>query len=220
MGTTGTLTRAALAAAAVALAAAGCGADASTSTAAGTTSEAGSSSFRGVTRPDPFQVGDVTLPDVTPGQEGTFAFKAPEGELLFVFFGYTNCPDVCPTTMSYYKAALNELGPEAADKLQAAMVAIDPERDTPEVMERFLSFYADNRHALRTTDPAELDAAEEAFGTTSSVTTNADGKVEVVHSGTAYLVDDQGTVLVELPFGVSVDDLVHDISVALEQIDG
>ena len=124
MGTTGTLTRAALAAAAVAVAAAGCGADASTSTTAGTTSEAAASSYRGVTRPDPFQVGDVTLPDVTPGQEGTFAFKAPEGALLFVFFGYTNCPDVCPTTMSYYKAALNELGRLVARRYEARFTAL------------------------------------------------------------------------------------------------
>jgi len=211
-----TWTRVVVTAALLVGATAACGSDASTPSAAGTTAPA----FRGITRPEPFRVGEATLPEVTPGREGTFTFRAPPGELLFVFFGYTNCPDVCPTTMSYYKAALAQLGEADADKVQVAMVAIDPERDTPEVLERFLSFYDDDHHALRTLDAAELDAAEQAFGTTSSVTTRDDGTVEVTHSGTAYLVDDQGTVVVELPFGVSAADLAHDLDLAIGALDG
>ena len=204
--------------AALAALGAACGSDAST-TAAGTGTDVATSGYRGVTRDDPFDVSEATLTEVTPGQEGTFTFTAPEGELLFVFFGYTHCPDVCPTTLSYYKAALAELGPEKADKLNLAMVAIDPERDTAEVLEQFLTFYAEDHHALRTTDAAELEAAETAFGTTSKVETLPDGTVNVEHSGTAYLVDDQGTVIVEFPFGVSVTDLTHDLDRAIGAID-
>jgi protein SCO1/2 len=170
-----------------------------------------------LTRADPIQVGDVTLPEVTVGSAGgPFAFEARPGELLIAYFGYTSCPDVCPTTLANLRVAREDIGP-AADGIDLAMVTVDPERDTPEVLSGYLSSFAERYHALRTTDPAELQAAEDAFGASSSVTKTDDGKVEVAHSGTTYVVDDKGRVLVEWPFGVTADEMASDLRLLLTE---
>ncbi len=192
---------------------AACGGDSATSGGDGPTTTV--AEFAGLTRAEPIQVGAVTLPEVTTGTAGgPFAFKAAPGELLIVYFGYTSCPDVCPTTLANLRVAREELGP-AAEGIDLAMVTVDPDRDTPEVLSGYLSSFADRYHALRTTDRAELQAAEDAFGASSSVTTTDDGEIEVAHSGTTYVVDDQGRVLVEWPFGVSADEMTSDLRLLL-----
>ncbi|MEZ5144145.1 MAG: SCO family protein [Acidimicrobiales bacterium] len=201
--------------AAVLVGSAACGSGTGTASSTGATS---APSFKGVVRSAPLQVGDVTLPDQTAGAPGTpFAFRAKPGELLVGYFGYTSCPDVCPTTLANLKAARQKLG-AGAEKVDLAMETVDPERDTPEVLAGYLSHFADRYHALRTTDPAQLQAAEEVFGASSSVTKTPEGKVEVVHTGTAYVIDEHGTVLVEWPFGISADDMANDLRAALARI--
>jgi protein SCO1/2 len=171
----------------------------------------------GITRPDPIRAGEVRLPDVTVGGSGgEFAMRARPGELLVGYFGFTSCPDVCPTTLFALKTAEAQLG-DAAEKVGLAMVTVDPGRDTPEKLTSYLGNFADRSHALRPADEAQLEAAEEVFGASSSVTTTEDGTIEVSHTGTAYVIDDQGTVLVEWPFGVSADDMASDLRILLDQ---
>lgn len=184
------------------------------STGAGTT-VAQQSSLTGLVRESPLKVGDVTLPDVTVGSEnGTFTFRARPGELLIAYFGYTTCPDVCPTTLAFLRTARGELGADGS-KLDLAMVTVDPNRDTPEKLSAYLGSFAERYHAIRTTDPAELKAAEDAFTAQSQVTVQPDGRVEVSHSGTTYVVDDRGTVLIEWPFGTTADEMAHDLRILI-----
>jgi protein SCO1/2 len=192
--------------------------------ACGSSTEASSSAttealaFKGIVRTNPLQVGGVTLPEESPGTTPTpFAFRAAPGELLVGYFGYTSCPDVCPTTLSQLKAARQKVGP-TADAVDLAMVTVDPQRDTAEVLDGYLSHFSERHHVIRTTDPAQLRAAEDAFGATSSVTTTPEGTVEVAHSGTTYVIDEQGTVLVEWPFGISTEDMANDLRVALARV--
>lgn len=200
------------------------GSSTTTSTAAGngsatdsTLAIAESDTVSGLQRTPPLQVGDVSLPEVTPGNEGTFTFRAQPGRVLFVFFGYTNCPDVCPTTLFDLKKALAALGPEG-ERVDVAFVTVDPERDSPKILGNFLAHFVTRYHALRTEDPAELQRAEDAFLATSSVTRNPDGEVEVTHSGTHYLVDETGTVLVEWSFGTKPEVLANDLRLLLAKI--
>lgn len=205
----------ALLACSLALGAAACGG----STTASSTPTTAGAGFKGVVRTQPIQVGDVTLPEETPGTAAgtTFPFKAQPGELLIAYFGYTSCPDVCPTTLANLNAARKKVGAQAA-KVDLAMATVDPERDTASVLDAYLRHFADRYHVLRTTDPAQLKSAEDVFGASSSVTKDADGKVEVTHTGTAYVVDEHGTVLVEWPFGISSDDMAHDLLTALARV--
>jgi protein SCO1 len=174
--------------------------------------------LEGITRPEPLQVGSITVPEVdADGRSGTFAFRAPAGGLLFVYFGYTNCPDLCPTTFADLRGALDQLG-EDASRVDTAFVTVDPTRDTPEVMTGFLASFVAGGHALRVVDPDRLSAVERAFGASSTVRTNDDGTVEVSHSSISYVVDPAGAVVVEWPFGVSSDAMANDLRILLDQL--
>ena len=75
-------------------------------------------------------VGDLTLPDLTADGE-EFAIRADPGEILAVYFGYTNCPDFCPTTLSDLRLATRRMDPADAARVDLAMVTVDPPRDLP-----------------------------------------------------------------------------------------
>ena len=151
------------------------------------------------------------------GASAPFALKAQEGELLVVYFGYTHCPDVCPTTLVAIKNAKKKVGAALAAKIDLAMVTVDPERDTADVLPRYLGSFMDRFHALIPASDTELRAAEKPFGATSSVTKGADGEVKVVHGGTAYIVDANGDVVDEWPFGIDAASMAHDIEILLNQ---
>ena len=177
--------------------------------------DAASGTLAGYVREPTPVVSELSLPDATNGGE-PLVFEAAEGEFLLVYFGYTSCPDVCPTTLSDVRTALEDLGEEDAAVVDLAMATIDPDRDVDEVIGGYVQSFVSGAHGLRTTDDAELRAAANAFGVEYSVDTNAEGEVEVVHSGSLYVVDDQGQLVLTWPFGTPVDDLVNDLRLLLE----
>lgn len=144
-----------------------------------------------------------------------FELKAQPNEILIVYFGYTNCPDVCPTTMVAIKNAKKKIG-ALAERVDLAMITVDPERDTADILPRYISSFTTRFHALIPATNAELRAAEKAFGATSSVT-KVDGKVEVVHGGTAYIVDESGAVIDQFPFGLDSKSMANDLTVLLNE---
>jgi len=145
-------------------------------------------------------------------------FRAPPGGLLAVYFGYTQCPDLCPTTMADLKVALAELTASEAARVTVALVTVDPERDTPELLTAYITgFFGDRAgRAVRTTDAAELADVEEAFLASSSVTRDQ-GEVTVAHSATTSIVDERGTVLVQWTFGTSARSMAHDLRILLDR---
>ena len=159
-------------------------------------------------------VSENSLPESTAGGDA-FQFVADEGGLLLVYFGYTFCPDVCPTTMSDIRGAIEELG-EAGERVEVAMATVDPNRDEDEVITRYVHAFFDDGHALRTDDDAELSVVAEAFGAVYSVEENADGDIEVIHTGHTYVVDDQGLIRVTWPFGTTSEDMASDLEILLE----
>jgi protein SCO1/2 len=173
--------------------------------------------IEGITRDDPLEVGELTLPEVAPdGTETPFSFVAPEGGFLFAAFGYTNCPDVCPTTLYDIKKAKELLGDDG-DLVSVAFATVDPDRDTPEVMNQYLGSFVDDGHPLRTEDRAALTAVEDGFGISSQVVVDEEGKVEVAHTARSFLIDDQGRVAIEWSFGTSADAMASDIEILLRR---
>lgn len=164
---------------------------------------------------EPLPVVDaVALPDVTAG-DAPFAFRAPEGGLLLVYFGFTFCPDMCPTTLSDVQGALAQLGDQAKD-VEVAFVTVDPDRDTGDALSGYIGFFTDGKgHALRTDDPALLQSAADSFGVDYEVVVDDDGNVDVGHTAHLYAVDDQGRMLITWPFGVTSDALAADIAYLL-----
>jgi protein SCO1 len=170
--------------------------------------------IRGMER-DPVDVGAISMPDAAADGE-EFAFVAPEGGLLLVYFGYTHCPDVCPTTLSDVRTALGGLGDDA-ELIDLAMVTIDPARDTPDVLGGYVQSFVDDAHALTTTDEGLLREAADAFGADYRLAEGDDGEPVVEHTGFLYVVDDTGQLVLAWPYGQSSDDIAHDLGVLLEE---
>ncbi len=159
-------------------------------------------------------VSTASLPDVSSGG-ASFTMQAPEDELLLLYFGYTACPDVCPTTLADLRSALRDLG-DQADKVNVAMVTIDPERDTDEVITGYVQSFIPAAHALRSTDPDELRAAADYFGADYGVSVDDDGKYEVFHTANVYAIDDGGLLQLTWPFGTEPESIAADIEILLE----
>ncbi|MGY1636245.1 SCO family protein [Geodermatophilus sp. SYSU D00742] len=121
--------------------------------------------FAGVDLPDPYQRPSFTLTD-TSGAAYDFA-AATAGTPTLLFFGYTNCPDICPTTMADVAVALRGVDPALAEQVQVVFVTTDPAFDTPEVLAEYLRrFDADlpNRFVGLTGEQAAIDQAQLAAG--------------------------------------------------------
>lgn len=172
----------------------------------------------GAVRNPPLQVGDVRLPDVAAGGEPV-TLTARSGELTLVYFGYTSCPDICPTTLSDISVALAGLPDELASRVTVALVTVDPARDTDARLAEYLGFFFDRAMALRTTDAGVLNAAAAAFGVRYEVEEHAAGDLEydVAHTAITYVVADTGAVLVEWPFGFEADAMTSDLRILLER---
>lgn len=173
----------------------------------------------GVIRTPPLSVGDVTLLDVSGPTPQPVPMKAPAGELYVIYFGYTSCPDICPTTMSDLLVAIGDLPSEKAAKVTVGMTSVDPERDSPEVLREYLAHFFDRSLPLAAADPAALNAATDAFGVRFEVADHEPGTTdyEVSHSAVTYVVDDTGTVVVEWPFGFDSQQMTKDLKTLLEE---
>lgn len=205
-----------LAATLLAISAAGCGpSDANDGIASGELPTAG---YRREPAPD---VGEFVLPDLSNGGD-PFPLRAEPSGLLVIYFGYTNCPDFCPTTMSDLRIAQNRIAdqrPELPDLISEAMITIDPERDLPVLVEYVRSFFEDG-HALGTDDPTALAQVADPFGVGYDVVAadeSDSGDIEVAHTTSLYAVDDAGSLVLTWQFGVSIDDLTADLLFLLDE---
>jgi protein SCO1/2 len=160
-------------------------------------------------------VADVSLPDVGSGGE-PLQFVGPANGVLVAYFGYTFCPDVCPTTLSDLRTALGELG-DGAQRVDVAMTTIDPGRDTDDVISDYLHSFFPDGHPLRTTDDDELRSAADAFGIVYSVIEGANGTTEVTHSAYLFAVDDTGEIRAVWPFGVEPETITRDLTSLLSE---
>ncbi|GJE55463.1 MULTISPECIES: SCO family protein [Methylobacterium] len=121
-------------------------------------------------------------------QEGrTVTERDFAGATHLVFFGFTHCPDVCPTTLQQISDVLAALGPKA-DKLKVAFVTVDPERDTPETLKTYLSSF-DPRITGLTGTPEQVAAAVKAYRGYSRKVEGKDGDYVMEHTALVYIMD-------------------------------
>jgi protein SCO1 len=112
------------------------------------------------------------------------------GKWLLVYFGYTTCPDVCPTTLSSMAQALDKLGP-LADKVQPAFITVDPERDTAEIVAQYVKDF-DPRFIGLVGSPREIAAAARDFHVYYVVRQLGNNEYVIDHSSFIYVVDPNG----------------------------
>ena len=159
-------------------------------------------------------VAGIALPDVANGGR-PFLMQAQDDEILVLYFGFTSCPDICPTTLADLKQALGILGDSAKD-VQVAMVTIDPERDSDETMKAYLRSFIENGVPLRTADIDKLNEVAVAFDADFDVVQTADGDVEVFHTAYLYAIDEAGIIRIIWPFGAEPKDISGDLAGLLE----
>lgn len=112
------------------------------------------------------------------------------GKWLLVYFGYTSCPDVCPTTLNEIGVALNELGP-LARKIQPVFITVDPARDKTPVLKKYMSAFDPRIIGLRG-DGEETEAAAKAFHVYYRPVSLGNAQYTMDHSGFLYLIDPKG----------------------------
>lgn len=141
-----------------------------------------------------------------------FDLAAQRGAHVLLFFGYTHCPDICPTTLSDWARAKQALGADTTG-VRWVFVTVDPARDTPEVAQRYAARFDPSFVGLSPTE-TELAALKQAWGFAawSEAVTPADTvNYTVAHPAYAMLVDRQGRLAVRYPFGVRGADLAADL---------
>lgn len=169
----------------------------------------------GAVREPPPAVDEHTIPSLTaPGEE--IEFRAEEDGLQVVYFGYTNCPDVCPTTLADLTVALRKLPDGMAERVETVMITVDPRRDL-ELLPDYVQSFIPDADAAGTLDDAVLSAVAQPFGVVYEVRELDDGTIEVDHSPFLYAVDDRGELALSWQFGASSDDMAADIEKLLER---
>lgn len=149
----------------------------------------------------------LALPDAD-GKTRTLAEF--QGRAVVVFFGFTQCPDVCPTTMAELAAVKQQLGP-AGERLQAVFISVDPERDTPELLKAYMANFDPSFVALRGTPEQTLAVAQSFKAFFQKVPGKEPGSYSVDHTAGAYVFDPAGKLRLFVRYGQPVDDWVSDL---------
>lgn len=114
-----------------------------------------------------------------------------KGKWQLVFFGYTHCPDVCPTTLNELSLAFDKLGPAAKNKIGVVFISVDPDRDTPSVLKEYVSSFSAPVTALTGT-AAEVAQAAKAYRVYYAKHPTKDGGYDMDHSALIYVMDPEG----------------------------
>lgn len=145
----------------------------------------------------------------------TYRLSDQVGDVVVLFFGYTTCPDVCPTTLAQYRQVKNLLG-EDADRVQFVFVTVDPERDTPDRLDQYISLFDREFHGL-TGDVEALQAVWRDYGVYVERVEAPDSPVGywMNHSSVSYVVDPKGDLRLIHLYNTPNDDIVHDLRLLL-----
>ena len=153
----------------------------------------------------------LTDPD---GQRRTLADY--KGKVVLVFFGYTQCPDVCPTTMAELAEVKRSLGADGA-RVQGIFVTIDPERDTAELLKAYVANFGPDITGLRGT-PDEIKAAAKEFKVFfNKVPGKTDTSYTIDHTAGSYVFDAKGKVRLFTRYGTGAKALADDLKLLLAE---
>ncbi len=172
----------------------------------------GAYEFRGTVLEPPNPAPEIPLVDQF-GNE--FRLSNYRDKIVLVFFGFTHCPDICPTALGDLKRVMEKLGNDAA-KVQVVFVSVDPERDTPDLMQRYLAAFNPTFLGLNG-DRAVLEQVYKNYGVTviKRELPNSGLGYTIDHSGYIYAIDQAGNWRLLWAHGTPVDDIVSDVQALL-----
>lgn len=131
------------------------------------------------------------------------------GKVVLLFFGYTHCPDICPTTLAEFKQVREELG-ERAEEVDFLFITIDPERDTSERLAQYMPVFGDWLHGLTGTMD-DLQPVYQKYGVVrNKVESDSAAGYLMEHSTRTYVIDRNGRIRATYLFGTTTDSMVQD----------
>jgi protein SCO1/2 len=136
------------------------------------------------------------------------------GKAVAVFFGYVHCPDVCPTTLSDFSLALQQLGP-LAERVQVIFVTVDPQRDTPDLLKQFVPAFNPGFLGMYTDAESLRQLASEYKVVYQKSSVKAVDDYLIDHSAGTYIYDPQGNLRLLMPYGSSPDAIAKDLKTLL-----
>jgi protein SCO1 len=164
-------------------------------------------SFHGTTYEPPEPAPQVVLREANGAR---FSLAEQHGSVVLLYFGYTHCPDVCPTTLSDWKRVKSSLGRDAS-RVRFVFISVDPARDDPATLQRYVSRF-DPAFIGATGDSATLAGIEHSFHVNSSREESASASgYSVTHPSQTFVVDRNGNLRLLYSFGMQTSDIVSDI---------
>lgn len=145
-----------------------------------------------------------------------FQISDLRGNIVLLFFGYTSCPDVCPTTMAELKTVVDQVGQENAGKVEVVFVSVDPERDTPQRAQEYANHF--NKEFIGLSG-SETDLAKiwNDYGIFRQFVEGTSATSYLVdHTARIILIDREGNLRSSYGFETPVEDIVHDLKLLLK----
>jgi len=153
----------------------------------------------------------LTGPDGTVVEAGSLL-----GKPVLVFFGFTNCPDICPTTLTQLSVVMKKLGPRA-DDIQIVLVSVDPGRDTPQVMKSYTASFGPWLLGLTGSEEA-LERLRKAYGVYAAMESSGEkGSYNVMHSAAVFAFDAKGRARLLISDVNDSDAVVSDLKQLIDQ---
>lgn len=147
-----------------------------------------------------------------------FELTSLRGQVVLVFFGYSSCPDACPTTLSKLATVSRRLGDDRT-RVKTLYISVDPERDTPDVLKADLQNFDLDALGLTGTKP-EIDKVVSQFGASYEITPTPESaaKYTVAHTTWLYALDTNGRTRIRFPYEATVDEIVRGIRSILAEV--
>ena len=146
-----------------------------------------------------------------------FTLASQHGKVVLIFFGYSSCPDACPTTLSKLSSVARRLGDDKA-KIQALYISVDPDRDTPPVLKADMANFSIGALGLTGTKD-DIDTVVKQYAAAYEIvpTPESAAKYTISHTTSVYALDPQGRVRMTFPYEATVDEVVTGIRAILAQ---
>ena len=155
--------------------------------------------------------------ELTDTSGDTVTAEQTDGEIRMLFFGFTSCPDICPATLQKLSRAVKDLPAELQTDTRIVFVSVDPQRDTPERIDSYVSFFSDRAIGLTGEEPALRELSKRYRTTFGYDEPDSEGNYNVSHSGAVYVFDRDGNARLLLRPELSVEDIRTDLIALAEE---
>ncbi len=153
---------------------------------------------------------------MTDGDGQPFTLSSLKGKAVILAFGYTHCPDICPTELLTYSDTIKQLGEQAKD-VAVVFASVDPERDTPALIGEYVRQFNPAFIGLTVTGDQSLPLVKQQYRVVSAKTGQQSEQVYLVdHSAGTYLLDKEGAVAVFEPYGTTATQIADDLKILLK----